>query len=58
MSEDGRAGTVEVELHGTGEPILDGGAELLFTEEFRREFTRRMTEWAKADPEGFWAAAD
>jgi hypothetical protein len=28
--------TIEVELPGTGEPILDGAAELLFASEFRR----------------------
>jgi len=27
--------TIEVELAGTGEPILDGGAELLFRREFK-----------------------
>ena len=48
-TEDHRA-TINVELPGTGEPILDGGAELLFRQEFEREFERRMIEWWMARP--------
>ena len=48
--------TIEVELPGMGEPILDGGAELLFRREFEAEFGRLMIEWWTADSEALAAA--
>ena len=50
------AETIEVELPGTGEPILDGGAELLFRREFDAEFARRMLKWWTDAPDAFAAA--
>ena len=48
--------TIEVELPGTGEPILDGGAEILFRRQFEAEFGRLMIEWWTNDPEALAAA--
>jgi hypothetical protein len=48
--------TIEVELPGTREPILDGAAELLFRREFEAEFGWLMIECWSADPDGLAAA--
>lgn len=49
MEEQG-TGLLEVELPGTGEPILDGGAELLFRREFETAFARLTMAWWSRDP--------